>query len=77
MREIGRALQRSPDARNVQRYGVLTYESLGERELALQVLRTSTPDVLEELEASWGTEAMRRDPRYETVAREVRNRRRS
>ena len=75
MREIGRALQRSPDARSVQRYGVLTYESLGERELALQVLRTSTPAVLEELEASWGTDALQRDPRYETVAREVRNRR--
>ena len=72
--EIAQALQHRPDDRTVRRYGVLTYESLGQRERALEILRGSPRQVLEELEASWGTEQMRRDPRYEPVATEVRSR---
>ena len=72
--EIGQALQHRPDDRTVRRYGVLTFESLGQRERALEILRGSPRQVLEELEASWGTEQMRRDPRYEAVAAEVRSR---
>jgi len=72
--EIEQALQHRPDDRTVRRYGVLTFESLGERERALEILRGSPRTVLEELEASWGMEQMRRDPRYEAVATEVRSR---
>ncbi|HEU4687237.1 MAG TPA: tetratricopeptide repeat protein, partial [Vicinamibacterales bacterium] len=73
MREIGQALGHSPRSRNVRRYAVLTYETLGERDLALETLRYSTPELLDELEASWGTEDLRRDPRYDAVALEVRS----
>jgi tetratricopeptide (TPR) repeat protein len=72
--EIEQALQHSSDDRTVRRYAVLTFESLGERERALETLRGSPLQVLEELEASWGTEQMRRDPRYEAIASEVRSR---
>ena len=73
MREIAQALGHSSNSRNVRRYAVLTYESLGERDLALDTLGNATPELLDELEASWGTEDLRRDPRYGAVAQEVRN----
>jgi Tfp pilus assembly protein PilF len=72
--EIDQALQHSPNDRSVQRYGVLTFESVGERDRAFEILRRSTRQVLEELEVSWGTEQMRRDPRYDAIAAEVRSR---
>lgn len=71
--EIEQALQHLPDDRTVRRYAVLTFESLGQRERALEILRGSPRQVLEELEASWGTDQMRRDPRYEAIASEVRS----
>jgi hypothetical protein len=58
----------------VRRYGVLTFESVGDRERALAILRGSPRQVLEELEVSWGTEQMQRDPRYQAIAAEVRSR---
>jgi eukaryotic-like serine/threonine-protein kinase len=72
--EIEQALQHSPSDRTVRRYAVLTYESLGERDRAFEILRGSPSQVLEELEVSWGTEQMRRDPRYDAIATEVRSR---
>ena len=72
--EIAQALQHRPEDRTVRRYAVLTYESLGQRERALEILHGSPRPVLEELEASWGTDEMRRDPRYEAIAAEVRSR---
>jgi tetratricopeptide (TPR) repeat protein len=72
--EIEQALQHSPSDRTVQRYGVLTFESLDDRERAFEILRRSPRQVLEELEVSWGTEQMRRDPRYDAIAAEVRSR---
>jgi tetratricopeptide (TPR) repeat protein len=72
--EIEQALQHSPSDRSVRRYGVLTFESLGDRVRALEILRGSSRQVLEELEVSWGTEQMLRDPRYNAVATEVRSR---
>jgi serine/threonine protein kinase/Tfp pilus assembly protein PilF len=72
-REIAQALGHSPNSRNVRRYAVLTYESLGERELALDTLKNATPELLDELEASWGTGDLRRDPRYDAVTQEVRS----
>jgi hypothetical protein len=47
---------------------------VGERDRAFEILRRSTRQVLEELEVSWGTEQMRRDPRYDAIAAEVRSR---
>jgi Tfp pilus assembly protein PilF len=72
--EIEQALQHSPSDRTVRRYAVLTYESLGERDRAFEILRGSPSQVLEELEVSWGTQQMRRDPRYDAIATEVRSR---
>jgi tetratricopeptide (TPR) repeat protein len=72
--EIEQALQHLPDDRTVRRYAVLTFERLGQRERALEILRGSPRQVLDELEASWGTDQMRRDPRYEAVATEIRAR---
>jgi eukaryotic-like serine/threonine-protein kinase len=74
MFEIKQALQHSPEDRTVRRYGVLTFESLGERERALEALRPATRQVLDELEASWGTEQLRSDPRYEAIAAQIRSR---
>lgn len=71
--EIEQALQHSPSDRTVRRYAVLTYETLGDRARALEILRGSPSQVLEELEVSWGTEQMRRDPRYNAIAAEVRS----
>jgi tetratricopeptide (TPR) repeat protein len=72
--ELEQALQASPQDKNVRKYGVLTYESLGEREKALETLHAASRQVLEELELAWGTERLRQDPRYPKVAEEVRNR---
>ena len=47
---------------------------MGQRDRALDVLRGVTSQVLEDLELVWGTEQLLRDPRYEAVAKEVRNR---
>ena len=72
--ELRQALQHSPKNKDVQKYGVLTFESLGQRERALDVLRSVTPQVLQDLEFAWGTEQLQRDPRYDSIANEVRNR---
>jgi tetratricopeptide (TPR) repeat protein len=71
--EMEQALQHSPEDKNVRKYGVLTYESLGQRERALEILRGSPRQVLEELELAWGTEQLRQDPKYEDAAREIRS----
>jgi tetratricopeptide (TPR) repeat protein len=72
--EIEQSLQHSPDDRTVRRYAVLTFERLGLRDLALETLRGASRQVLEELEASFGTDELRRDSRYEAVAAEIRSR---
>jgi Flp pilus assembly protein TadD len=72
--EIDQALRHSPNDRTVRRYAVLTYETLGDRSRAFDILRSSPVQVLEELEVSWGTEQMQRDPRYAAIAAEVRSR---
>lgn len=71
--ELEQALQASPEDKNVLKYGVLTYESIGERDKGLELLRRVTRQIMEELELAWGTEQLRRDPRYFSVAQEVRN----
>jgi tetratricopeptide (TPR) repeat protein len=71
--EIEQALQHAPDERAVRRYAVLTFERLGDRERTLNVLKGTSRDVLEELEASFGTEPLQRDPRYQAIAAEIRS----
>ena len=71
--EIEQALQDSPEDKDVRKYGVLTYESIGQRAKALETLRGSNRGVLEDLELAWGTDQLRRDPNYLDIAREVRN----
>jgi serine/threonine protein kinase/Tfp pilus assembly protein PilF len=72
--EIEQALQHSPGDRTVRRYAVLTFESLGQRERALDILRGSPRQVIEELEQSWGTEQLQQDPRYAETVREAQSR---
>jgi tetratricopeptide (TPR) repeat protein len=72
--EIGQALQHSPENKDVQKYGVLTFEGMGQRDRALEVLRGATAQVLLDLELGWRIEHLQRDPRYEAIANEVRNR---
>lgn len=48
--EIGQALQLSPGENKVIRNAVLTYETLGQRERAMQVLEGATPEMLRELD---------------------------
>ena len=71
--EIDQALRHSPNDRTVRRYAVLTYETIGDRSRAFEILRGSPVQVLEELEVSWGMEQMRSDPRYAAIAAEVRS----
>jgi len=70
--ELDQAWEHSPDDKNVRRYGVLTFESLGERQRALEILRNSPPEVVDELERSWGTEQLQQDPGYDAAAAEAR-----
>jgi tetratricopeptide (TPR) repeat protein len=71
--EIEQALQHAPDERAVQRYAVLTFERLGDREQTLNALKDVSRDVLEELEASFGTEQLQKDPRYQAIAEGIRS----
>jgi eukaryotic-like serine/threonine-protein kinase len=72
--ELEQVLHSSPEDWDVRRYGVLTFESLGQREKALEVLLGAPRQVLEELELAWGTEQLRQDPRYRSVAQQITNR---
>ncbi|HTS64155.1 MAG TPA: protein kinase [Candidatus Acidoferrales bacterium] len=72
--EIGQALPSLSGVKNVQKYGVLTFESLGMRDQALETLRGVTPSVLADLETAQGTASLRQDPRYPQIAQEIRNR---
>jgi tetratricopeptide (TPR) repeat protein len=70
--ELEQALNRDPKDKNVRKYAVLTYESIGDRDNALLILREGTIQVLEEIELTWGAERLRQDPRYPGVVEHVR-----
>jgi tetratricopeptide (TPR) repeat protein/tRNA A-37 threonylcarbamoyl transferase component Bud32 len=72
--EIKQALQHSPENRDVRWFSVLTFERLGQRDRALEILAEAPKQLLEELESAWGTEQLQQDPLYEDVARKVRSR---
>jgi serine/threonine protein kinase/tetratricopeptide (TPR) repeat protein len=62
--EIAQALQLSPNETKVIRSAVLTYEALGERERAIQVLDAATPDLLQELDRQPDLVDFSRDSRF-------------
>ena len=65
--EIGQALRLSPSDSVVLTHAVLTYEALGERGKALDILAQATPDVLQQLERQPDTIGLRRDPRFQQM----------
>ncbi len=71
--ELEQALQSSPLDKNVQKYGILTYESLGLRSKALEILRGVNKQVLQELELARRTGELQKDPVYQEIARKLKN----
>lgn len=71
--ELEQALKHSPNDKNVRKYAVLTYESIGQRDKALEALRGVTREGLAELELATQTEQLRQDHRYPEVARQIRS----
>ena len=72
--EVEQALRSSPQEKAVRKYAVLTYESVGQRENALETLRDAPKQVVDELEFAWVTEQLRQDPRYQDIAKQIKNR---
>ncbi len=62
--EIDQALQLAPTEKTVLRRAVLTYEMLGNRDRALQIAATGTPDLLGELDRHPDLADFRMDPRF-------------
>jgi tetratricopeptide (TPR) repeat protein len=62
--EIAQALQLSPGETKVIRSAVLTYEALGQRDRAIQVLDSATPDLLRELDRQPDLADFSRDSRF-------------
>ena len=68
--EIAQALQLSPGETKVTRWAVLTYEVLGQRDRAIQVLDSAPPDLLRELDRHPDLADFSRDSRFrQLVAR--------
>jgi serine/threonine-protein kinase len=68
--EIEQALQLSPGETKVIRSAVLTYEALGQRDRAIQVLDSATPNLLRELDRHPDLADFSRDSRFrQLVAR--------
>jgi tetratricopeptide (TPR) repeat protein len=73
--EMGQALQLSPGDNEVIRCAVLTYEALGERDRAIVALRSSTPELMHELNRQPDLADLRQDSRYQEVAAHIDERR--
>lgn len=65
--EIDQALLFSPGDNNIKRRAVLTYEALHERDRSLAVLRTTTPEMLRELNSQPDLADLRQDPRFQQL----------
>lgn len=74
MDETAEALQMSPHDSKVLRRAILTYEALGERELALQVAAKAPLSVLQELEGQADLKAFCKDPRFRDLLKEAEKR---
>jgi Flp pilus assembly protein TadD len=64
MDEIGQALQFSSNDKEVTRRAVLTYEALGERDLALKVAAQAPPEIRKAIKVHPDLADLRRDLRY-------------
>jgi hypothetical protein len=71
--EIDQALRLSPGDNKVKRRAVLTYEALHERERALAVLMTTTPEMLRELGSQPDLAGLRQDPRFQQLVTTTEN----
>jgi len=65
--EIAQALQLSPGDAKVIRRAVLTYDALGQRDEAIQVLSNATPQLLRELDRQPDLVALREDSRFQRL----------
>jgi len=65
--EIAQALQMSRGETKVIRHAVLTYEALGERDRAIQVLNGAKSELLQELARHPDLSAFRNDPRFKQL----------
>src|SRR5438270_2292645 len=65
--EIAQALQLSPRETKVIRSAVLTYEALGERDRAIQILDTATPHLLRELDRQPDLADFSHDSRFRQI----------
>jgi eukaryotic-like serine/threonine-protein kinase len=71
--EIGQALKLSPGNKSVIRNAVLTYETLGQREQALAVLRGATPELIRELEHHPDLADLGSDSRFQQLVTKIDN----
>jgi tetratricopeptide (TPR) repeat protein len=69
--EISQALQLSPGDNKVIRKAVLTYEALGQRDRAIQVLTGATPEVFQELNRQPDLADFRQDIRFKQVVAQI------
>jgi eukaryotic-like serine/threonine-protein kinase len=69
--EIAQALQLSKGETKVTRKAVLTYEALGERDRAIQVLKGAKPEILHELDRQPDLADFRLDPRFRKLVAEI------
>jgi serine/threonine-protein kinase len=65
--EIAQALQLSPRETKVIRHAVRTYEALGQRDRAIQVLEAAPPDLLRELDRQPDLADFSQDPRFKQL----------
>jgi serine/threonine protein kinase/tetratricopeptide (TPR) repeat protein len=71
--EIAQALQMSKGETKVIRNAVLTYEALGERDRAIQVLKGATPELLQELNRQPDLADFWRDSRFKQLVAQKSN----
>ena len=69
--EIRQALQLSPGDNKINRQAVLTYEALGQRDLAIQVLSGATPELVQELDRQPDLADFRQDTRFKQVVAQI------
>jgi tetratricopeptide (TPR) repeat protein len=69
--EIRQALQLSPGDNKVIRLAVLTYEALGQRDHAIQVLSGATPELFQELDRQPDLADFRQDIRFKQVVAQI------
>ena len=69
--EISQALQLSPGDSKVIRKAVLTYEALGLRDRAIQVLSGATPELFQELDRQPDLADFRQDIRFKQVVAQI------